>query len=84
MVPISSVLGGSPFVCPTLSRLNGLLSKAGYTIRPRGVVLFDTMEMDGGVERHVIVNGKLGRRQINHCSPNICSFLTYFDIITLI
>lgn len=59
VVPIGSILSGLPPVGPAAAGLNWLLGQAGNTIRPRSVMLLDAVEMNGGVEGHVVVNDKL-------------------------
>lgn len=50
MVPVGSILGCGPAVCPTMSGLNWLLVETRNSIRPRGILLFNAMEMNRGTE----------------------------------
>lgn len=59
MVKIGSILSGFPPVGPASARLNWLLGQTRNSIRPRRVMLLDSMEMNGRVEGHVVMNNKL-------------------------
>jgi hypothetical protein len=59
MVPVGSILSSLPAVCPTVAWLDRLLRQARDTVRPRSTLLFNAVEMDRGVEGHVIVHNDL-------------------------
>lgn len=73
MVPVGSILSGLPAVCPTVPWLDRLLRQARDTVRPRGTLLFNTVEMDRGVEGHVIVHNDLGSISIVGSDPSVQS-----------
>lgn len=73
MVPVGSILGSLPAVCPTVAWLDRLLRQARDTIRPWGTLLFNAVEMDRGVEGHVIVHNDLEPISIVGSNPSIQS-----------
>lgn len=73
MVPIGSILSSLPTVYPTATWLNGLLCQTWDTIRPWGTMLFNAVEMDRGVEGHIIVHNDLDTISIIDLVVNIQS-----------